>query len=136
MKCKIVGVFSLLSLVGFALLATAQDLPVRKVILYKNGLGYFEHDGKVTGNQSVEIVLPSRQLDDVLKSLTVIDRGKGRIAGVTYDSAESLDRRLAELPVKVDPSQGLVDFLNKIPGAEVEMVSGGLPVTGRLMGAE
>jgi hypothetical protein len=121
----------------------SQDLPVRKVVLYKNGLGYFEHDGRVTGNQTVEIVLPSRQLDDVLKSLTVIDRGRGQIAGITYDSAESLDRRLAELPVKVDPSQGLVDFLNKIPGAEVEVALPAAPpaaapasVAGRLMGAE
>src|SRR6266481_1163536 len=130
MKCKIVGVFSFLLVVGCAMLSSEQDLPVRKVILYKNGLGYFEHDGKVTGNQSVEIVLPSRQLDDVLKSLTVIDRGRGQIAGVTYDSAESLDRRLAELPVKVNPAQGLVDFLNKIPGAEVEMTVAGLPVAG------
>lgn len=124
----------------FFLGAQAQDLPVKKVVLYKNGLGYFEHDGRVNGNQKVEIVLPSRQLDDVLKSLTVIDRGRGQIAGVTYDSSESLDRRLSELPVQVNPSQGLVDFLNKIPGAEVEVVVTAAPVpatvTGRLMGAE
>jgi hypothetical protein len=120
-----------------------KDLPVKKVVLYKNGLGYFEHDGRVTGNQTVEIVLPSRQLDDVLKSLTVIDRGRGQIAGITYDSAESLDRRLAELPVKVDPSQGLVDFLNSIPGVEVEVTLPAVSpaatttsVAGRLMGAE
>ena len=60
------GVVSLL--LSCAVVCLAQDLPVRKVVLYKNGLGFFEHTGKVTGNQTVEIVLPSRQLDDVLKS--------------------------------------------------------------------
>ncbi len=120
-----------------------QDLPVKRVVLYKNGLGYFEHDGRVTGNQNVEILLPSRQLDDVLKSLTVIDRGRGQIGAITYDSAESVARRLSDLPVKVDPAQGLIDFLNRIPGAEVEVAvppaTGGAPaapVVGRLMGAE
>ena len=32
-----------------------KDLPVRKVVLYKNGVGYFEHAGSVTGNQRVAI---------------------------------------------------------------------------------
>ncbi len=27
------------------------DLPVRKVVLYKNGVGYFEHAGPVSGDQ-------------------------------------------------------------------------------------
>ncbi len=26
-----------------------KDLPVRKVVLYKNGVGYFEHAGSVSG---------------------------------------------------------------------------------------
>ena len=40
----------------------AQDqilLPVKKVELYKNGMGYFERLGTVKGRQSVEIALPS-----------------------------------------------------------------------------
>ena len=77
-------------------------LPIRKVVLYKNGMGYFEHLGTVSGPQSVEILLPSAQLNDVLKSLTVLDLGGGRIAGVNYDSAAPLDRRLAELPIDLN----------------------------------
>ncbi|NLT65683.1 MAG: hypothetical protein GXX84_03680, partial [Acidobacteria bacterium] len=43
----------------------AQDavpLAVKKVELYKNGMGYFEHLGTVMGEQDVEIALPSLQL--------------------------------------------------------------------------
>ena len=29
--------------------STGVSLPVRKVILYKNGVGYFEHTGRVRG---------------------------------------------------------------------------------------
>ena len=35
--------------------AVIKDLPVRKVVLYKNGVGYFEHAGQVNGNQRVAI---------------------------------------------------------------------------------
>ncbi|MFQ5724534.1 MAG: hypothetical protein ACE5G6_08565, partial [Terriglobia bacterium] len=111
-------------------------LPVRKVVLFKNGMGYFEHLGEVRGAQVVEIVLPSSQLNDVLKSLTVIDLGRGQIAGVTYDSAAPLARRLAELPIDLRSVRGLVDFLNAIRGTEVEIRAPGGTIAGRLMGAE
>lgn len=41
--------------------ATAKDLPVRKVVLYKNGVGYFEHAGAVNGTQRVAIDFTSPQ---------------------------------------------------------------------------
>ena len=111
-------------------------LPVRKVVLYKNGMGYFEHVGEVRGSQAVEIVLPSAQLDDVLKSLTVIDLGRGQVTGVTYDSTAPLGRRLAQLPINLGSAKGLVGFLNQIRGTEVEIRAPGGLVAGKLMGAE
>jgi hypothetical protein len=115
----------------------AQDpLPVRKVVLYKNGMGYFEHLGSVRGAQAVEITLPRSQMNDVLKSLTVIDLGGGQISGVTYDSAAPLERRLGELPVELGTARDLVGFLNQVRGAEVTIQAPGGTVAGRLMGAE
>ena len=115
---------------------SAVPLTLRKVVLYKNGMGYFEHLGTVQGAQDVEIVLPSTQLNDVLKSLTVIDLGKGQVTGVTYDSTAPLSRRLAELPIQLGSGQGLVSFLNQIRGTEVEIRAPGGAVAGKLMGAE
>ena len=135
---KLVALVAMLSIVA-PMSAAAQGtvpLPVRKVVLYKNGMGYFEHLGEVRGAQSVEIALPSSQLNDVLKSLTVIDLGKGQVSGVTYDSAAPLDRRLAELPINLGSTQGLVSFLNQIRGAGIEVRAPGGLVAGRLMGAE
>jgi hypothetical protein len=111
-------------------------LPVKKVELYKNGMGYFEHLGTIKGPQNVEIVLPSSQLNDVLKSLTVLDLGHGQIGGVTYDSTAPLDRRLAELPIDLSSSKSLVDFLNQIQGASLEIRTPGGSITGKLLGAE
>src|SRR6266404_6187569 len=49
----------------------APAVPIKRVVLYKNGVGYFEHLGSVRGNQPVTISFTSGQLNDVLKSLTV-----------------------------------------------------------------
>jgi hypothetical protein len=76
---------------------SAAKLPVRRVVLYKNGVGYFEHLGQVGGNQGVHIDFTSAQLNDVLKSLTVLDLNGGRITGVDYNSEAPLARRLATL---------------------------------------
>src|ERR1700691_3670817 len=57
------------------------DLPVRKVVLYKNGVGYFEHAGTVNGNQRVAIDFTSSQLNDVLQSLRVLEGGGGGVGG-------------------------------------------------------
>jgi hypothetical protein len=111
-------------------------LPVRKVELYKNGMGYFEHLGAVKGQQSVEIVLPSSQLNDVLKSLTVLDLGRGQITGVNYDSTAPINRRLAELPFNLTSAAGLAGFLNQIRGAGIEIRTPAGVVAGKLMGAE
>jgi len=76
---------------------------------YKSGVGYFEHLGRVRGNQSVTIDLTSGQLDDVLKSLTTVDLGDGRVTGITFNSTASIEQRLrsSTLPLDAMASRGL-----------------------------
>ena len=52
-------------------------LPVKRVVLYKNGVGYFEHSTRVHGNQELAIDFTTAQLNDVLKSLTVVTSAMG-----------------------------------------------------------
>ena len=77
--------------------AAAPALPVRRVILYKTGVGYFEHLGNVRNRQSITIRFTSAQLNDVLNSLTVLDLGKGQITGISYNSVAPLEQRLGAL---------------------------------------
>lgn len=53
--------------------SAAANLPMRRVVLYKSGVGYFEHQGQVRGDQTVGIDFTSGQLNDVLQSLTILD---------------------------------------------------------------
>ena len=82
-------------------------LPVRRVVLYKSGVGYFEHLGRVSGAQTVSIDLTSGQLDDVLKSLTTVDLGGGQVTGITYNTEAPLEEQLRKLrlPLGADVSR-------------------------------
>ena len=72
-------------------------LPVRRVVLYKTGVGYFEHLGNVRNRQDVTIRFTSAQLNDVLKSLTAIDLGNGQVTGISYNSIAPIEQRLGAL---------------------------------------
>ena len=115
----------------------AAKLPVRRVVLYKNGVGYFEHLGRVHGSQDVHIDFTSAQLNDALKSLTVLDLSGGRITGVDYNSEAPLARRLATLRLALGERPSMADFLGALRGARMEVhPTNALPVAGRLMSVE
>ena len=80
---------------------SSARLPVKRVVLYKNGVGYFEHTTRVRGTQELNIDFTTGQLNDVLKSLTVVDLGEGRISSVRYNSVAPLSERLKGLTVAV-----------------------------------
>ncbi len=112
---------------------SAARLPVTRVILYKNGVGYFEHAGQVRGSQDVNVDFTTAQLNDVLKSLTVLDLGKGRITGVSYNSNAPLERRLGSLHLAVGENPTTAQFLDALRGARLEVRSGSETASGRLL---
>src|SRR5713226_4166400 len=116
---------------------SAAKLPVRRVVLYKNGVGYFEHLGRVRGSQEVHVDFTSAQLNDVLKSLTVLDLSGGRITGVDYNSEAPLARRLATLRLALGERPTMAEFLGALRGARLEVRSGNGPqLTGKLLSVE
>jgi hypothetical protein len=112
---------------------SAARLPVTRVILYKNGVGYFEHAGQVRGSQDVNVDFTTAQLNDVLKSLTVLDLGKGRITGVSYNSNAPLERRLGSLHLPVGENPTTAQFLDALRGARLEVRDGSESASGRLL---
>src|SRR5579862_3875661 len=115
---------------------TAAKLPVRRVILYKTGVGYFEHLGHVRGNESVRVDFTSGQLNDVLQSLTVLDLNGGRISGVNYNSEAPLSERLGTLRLPLEEKTDLSKFYGALRGARLQIRTGATTVTGRLLSVE
>jgi len=114
----------------------ATKLPVRRVVLYKGGVGYFEHLGEVHGDQNMRIDFTSSQLNDVLQSLTVLDLNGGRITGIDYDSEAPFSQRLGALGLPLEANTNLSKFLAALRGTRLEIRNGNTEITGRLLSVE
>ena len=126
---------------AFMSVALAADIPIREVILYKSGVGYFERAGSLTAGESARLDFKASDMNDVLKSLTIADRNGGKVTGLRYDSSEPLERKLADFPFKIDGQTALSFFLDQMKGARVDIKYGsetlsGTIVSGRLAAAE
>lgn len=114
----------------------SSRLPVKRVVLYKNGVGYFEHAARVHGTQDLSIDFTTAQLNDVLKSLTAVDLGEGHVSSVRYNSIAPLDERLKSLRLPFGEQITQVEYLTALRGARVEVRSGSATATGRLLSVE
>jgi hypothetical protein len=119
-----------------AVATPAAKLPVRRVVLYKNGIGYFEHVGRVRGNQSLTIDFNTAQLNDVLKSLTTIDLGGGRIADVSFNSEAPFAQRLGALALPIGDHTTPMELLGALRGARLDVRAADRLISGRLLSVE
>jgi hypothetical protein len=109
---------------------------VRRVVLYKSGVGYFEHVGRIRDAQTVSIDLTSSQLDDVLKSLTTVDLGEGRVTGITFNSIAPLEQRLKAIGLPLGSTTSRSELLGAVRGSRVEVQAGAARTVGRVLGIE
>lgn len=115
-------------------------LPIRRVILYSNGVAYIERRGFVTGNAEVNLSFKQSQVDDVLKSMVVLDLGQGKIGAVSYNSSAPVSARMAEIPFSVNAQTGegggIAGVLSQLQGARVAVVSTKGAATGSILTVE
>ena len=118
--------------------APVQDdsLKVTKVVLYQNGIGYFERQGEFEGDELKLRIRPD-QINDILTTLTVIDRSPGGQAGsVSLPVEKSSSMVLGELPEQVRDAGGLLGVLDAFRGAEVAIRAQEGGASGRIVGVE
>ncbi len=116
--------------------AASGELPLTRAVLFKNGIGFFEHQGTVKGQETVRISITSTQLDDVLKSLTVLDMDGGHIGAISYGSSEPLERQLRELGTGDLRGLELKAIMGELTGTSLEADAPGGKVSGRLLNAD
>lgn len=116
--------------------ASDSPLPIQRVVLYKSGIGYFEHVGEVNGDDEVTISFTSAQLDDVLKTLTVLDLDGGQVPAINYNSLAPIGQRLRTIRLPVGATPSFFEVLSALRGARVEVRAGGETVAGRVLSAE
>src|SRR5262245_1242814 len=64
-----------------------KPMSLQRVILYQNGIGYFERAGHVHG-ETLQLTFSRGELDDVLKTLTVIDKLGAGVATVDVPAVD------------------------------------------------
>jgi hypothetical protein len=115
--------------------ALAADIPIREIILYKSGVGYFERAGTLSAGESARLDFKATDMNDVLKSLTLQDRNGGKVTGLRYDSSETLEQKLADFPFTILNTGPLSSFLGQMRGARVELKFSAETVSGTILSA-
>ncbi len=112
------------------------SLSIRRVVLYKHGVGYFERRGKVSGSETLHFDFKARDMNDVLKSMTVLDLSGGSVSAVSYDSTKPLEQLLKEATIRIPDSGSLTALLGQVKGARVRVRVGKEQVEGVIVGLE
>lgn len=115
-------------------------LPVREIVLYKSGIGFFVRAGE-HGDDSVTLTFRADEINDVLKSLAVFDQAGGQVISIGYDTPMDAAHRLSLSSIHLSDDHSLRDLLRDLRGRDVtlmvERVPGEVsPVRGRMIGVE
>jgi len=114
----------------------SELLPIRKITLYRSGVGAFQRDGLVDGNSKVELKFDVTQINDILKSLQLLDLDGGRIDSVSYASRDPLARRLNSFSVPIADNPSLSMLLSRLRGSRVTLTAAEGEFTGTVLGVE
>lgn len=93
-----------------------------RVVVYRNGIAYFERTAEVTGGE-LELAVPSDKVDDFLKSLTVLDAETKQPTPISYPTTPMADssgiinmKILLKQPGTLDdPRKLLLSYVTEAP---------------------
>lgn len=111
------------------------DLPLKRVVLFSSGVGFFEHGGKVDGNAQAELKFRIGDINDLLKSMVVEDLNGGQISTVGYGSKDPISKTLASFAIDLTKNPTLADLLVQVRGERVELEAPN-KMTGQIVGVE
>src|ERR1700674_4314503 len=118
------------------------SIPVAQAILYSSGVGYFQREGTVEGNQRIDLSFPVEDVNDLLKSMVLQDNNNGHISAVSYDSQAPVEKTLQSFAINLTANPGYGAILNQARGEKVEVTlqqgNAAQPgnVTGTIIGVE
>lgn len=115
--------------------ASADALPIRKITMYRSGVGSFERDGQVEGNAQIQLRFKTDQINDILKSMYLMDFG-GRVESVSYGSKEPIARRLASFGIDIADNPTAAELLERLRGTPVKLFMPEGEVSGTIMNVE
>jgi hypothetical protein len=115
--------------------AGQSNLPLKKVVIFSSGVGFFEHDGQVTDDAKVELQFKTADINDLLKSMVVQDLDGGRVSTVTYASKDPITKTLQGFAVDLTTNPTMAQLLQQLRGERV-MVEAPNELRGVILGVE
>lgn len=112
----------------------SDDIPLKKVTLYSSGVAHYLHEGTVSGSGEIELLFSSEQINDVLKSLVVMDPSAKNLS-INYQSQDTLQKTLESLKTDLSSSVTLYDILKSQKGAEIELFTP-KSITGKILSVD
>ena len=110
----------------------ADSLPLKEISLSNAGLLQMTHRGDVDGNQDFELTAQSNHIDDILKSLVIIDP-KGTINSVSLPGKAPLSEKFEGLSIPPQATSSLKFLLESLKGHELRVENQGAEASGRLV---
>jgi hypothetical protein len=75
----------------------SPELPLRRVVVYRNGVGYFERAGETSGEQ-VSFKMRQRMVGDFLATLAIVERGGSSLKAASFPLEVDRDDPVAQDP--------------------------------------
>ncbi len=113
----------------------ATDLPVTDVVLFSSGVGYFQRTGTVQDNATVEMSFKIDQINDLLKSMVLLDLDGGTVPEITYSAKDPISKTLQSFAVDITDNPSMAQMLNRLRGVDVEVVAA-TAIQGKILGVE
>jgi len=115
-----------------------SKLKVKKVIIFKHGVSYYILEGFLKGTGNFELEFKIEEMNDVLKSLFVLDTSeKGYISSISYDAALETNQLLKSIMLNIPDQDSLSSLVMQIKGAGVTLtIGGGKKISGKIIGIE
>jgi len=115
---------------------SGEVVPITEVVLFSSGVGYFSRAGKVTGDALLELTFSSEQVNDLLKSMVVLDLDGGQVAAVSYASHDPSGKALQAFGLDLAQNPSLTSILVQLRGVRVGIASPDGNCEGTVVGVE
>lgn len=93
-----------------------EPLRLTRVVMYQNGLAHFERRGRAE-TSAIDLRVPSEQVNDVLRSLTIVDGTDAAITGVRMLPSDEGDDVTLRIGLSSEGARDLrISYVTELPG--------------------
>jgi hypothetical protein len=97
-----------------------MSLPLRQLTLYKHGVGFFVRGGAFEGER-LALNFKTGDINDILKSLIVLDEAGGQVLGIDYPTPLDAQTRLATSTINLPEEENQGALLQALRGRAVSL---------------